>query len=405
MRWHAYLGRLAVALTAFVVVCGGMVAMFGAMALAIDWEIPEPQELLGPSSLFDRNGVPLYRFAADVERRVVPLDAISEHLHHAVVAAEDHRFYEHQGVDPFSVVRAVVRNVRSGGIREGGSTLTQQFVKNVYVGADRSFYRKVREAVVALQLEKDLEKREILEGYLNRVYFGDGAYGAEAAALTYFGKPAADLTLGESATLASVLTSPSRLSPRSNPDAARPRRDRVLDQMTLYGFVTAAEAAAAKAEPLDIVPRSTSRPFAPYYVEEIRRQLLVDPAFGPERLYNGGLIITAALDVEQQRRLTPTSTSGSRRSTRAPATSSRPGRAGTSRGSRSTSRPGRAWRAAGGRRGRRSSRSCSPRGSRTGWPCRRRTRPPGASRSATGARRTPRAAGGAARCSPRWPPP
>ncbi|CAN5853580.1 penicillin-binding protein 1A [soil metagenome] len=303
MRWHRYVGRLIVAVVSMTIVCGALVAMFAAMALAIDWDIPEPTELLGPSSLFDRNGVPLFRFAADVERRVVPLEDISPSLGNAVVATEDHRFYEHQGVDPFSVLRAVVSNVRSGGIREGGSTLTQQFVKNVYVGADRTFYRKVREALISLQLEKTQSKDEILEAYLNRVYFGDGAYGAEAAALSYFGKPAAELTLAESATLASVLTSPSRLSPRVAAVPARARRDRVLDQMAEHGLADPLDVAAAKEVPLEIAPRSGGQPYAPYYVEEIRRQLLIDPAFGPERLYNGGLIITAALDVEAQRRL------------------------------------------------------------------------------------------------------
>jgi membrane peptidoglycan carboxypeptidase len=277
-----------------------MLALFGAIALAIDWELPEPQEMLGPSSLFDRNGVPLYRFAADVERRIVPLDAIAPTLRDAVVAAEDHRFYEHQGVDPLSVMRAVVSNVRSGGIREGGSTLTQQLVKNVYVGADRTFFRKVREAVISVQLEKDHTKEYILEQYLNRVYFGDGAYGAEAAALTYFGKPAAELDLAESATLASVLTSPSRLSPRVDPATATHRRNGVLDRMAAHRMVEPAVAEAAKATPLEVVPRELHQPAAPYYVEEIRKQLLADPAIGPERLYNGGLIITAALDVHRQ---------------------------------------------------------------------------------------------------------
>jgi penicillin-binding protein 1A len=300
MRKHRYLARFAVAVTSCAAVCAAMLALFGAIAMAIDWELPEPQELLGPSSLFDRNGVPLYRFAADVERRVVPLDAIAPPLRDAVVAAEDHRFYEHQGVDPLSVLRAVVSNVRSGGIREGGSTLTQQLVKNVYVGADRTFFRKVREAVISVQLEKDYTKAEILEQYLNRVYFGDGAYGAEAAALSYFGKPAAELTLPEAATLASVLTSPSRLSPRADPTAAVQRRNRVLDQMAAYGLAGRPEVEAAKAAPLEVIPRELHRPAAPYYVEEIRKQLLADPGIGPEGLYNGGLVITAALDVHRQ---------------------------------------------------------------------------------------------------------
>jgi penicillin-binding protein 1A len=301
MPWYRYAVRGLVALASFAVVAALMVAAFTAVALAIDWDIPDASELLGPSSVFDRNGVPLARLAAEIERRPVPLDRISPHLADAVIATEDHRFREHQGVDPLSVVRAVVSNVRYGGIREGGSTLTQQFVKNVYVGADQTFSRKVQEALVALQLEKELTKDEILEAYLNRVYFGDGAYGAEAAALTYFGKPAADLTVAEAATLAGVLTAPSRFSPRTDPAGAIERRDRVLDEMATYGFLTRTDAQFHKRDPLNIAPREPFRTAAPFFIEEVRRQLL--DTYGAELVYNGGLVITTSIDVRRQEEL------------------------------------------------------------------------------------------------------
>lgn len=301
MQWYRVLGRMVVALVSCVAVTGGLLFAFGAIALAIDWDIPEAQELLGPSSVFDRNGVPLARFAAEVERTEVPLDAISEHLHDAVIATEDHRFYEHRGVDPLSVLRAVVRNVQTGGIAQGGSTLTQQYVKNVYVGDEQTLYRKIREAVISIQLEKDLEKDEILADYLNRVYFGEGAYGAEAAAQTYFGVPAADLTLPQSALLASVLGAPSRLSPFVDPDGVRDRRNGVLDEMERYGLADADAVDLARAAPLGVKEPQRSVPFAPYFVEEVRRQVL--DAFGPDGVYDGGLVIRTTLDVEQQHML------------------------------------------------------------------------------------------------------
>jgi penicillin-binding protein 1A len=289
---------MAISVAAFLTVTALMLVAFSVIALAIDWDIPERDELLGPSSVFDRNGVPLARLSAEIERRPVPIAKISPFLQQAVVAKEDHRFWEHQGVDPVSVLRAVWRNVRTGGIAEGGSTLTQQYVKNVYVGTDRTFYRKIREAVVALQLEKERSKRDILEAYLNRAYFGDGAYGAEAAALTYFAKRAVDLDLAEAATLASVLTAPSRHSPRNDPRAAVVRRDQVLDLMASHGLISRANATAAKAVPLMLAERRRPTPPAPYFIEELRQQVLAE--YGPDLVYNGGLLITATIDIARQ---------------------------------------------------------------------------------------------------------
>ena len=290
--------RVTVTVVAFLVATGIMVGAFGMIALAIDWDIPERNELLGPSIAVDRNGKPLARFAADVERRPVEIADISKHLQDAVVSKEDHRFYEHRGVDPVSVLRAVWRNVTTGGIAEGGSTLTQQYVKMVYVGTERTLYRKIREAVVALQLDKERSKQQILESYLNRAYFGDGAYGAEAAALTYFGKPAKDLLLHEAALMASVLSAPTRLSPRVDPDGALFRRNQVLDLMAANGFAIRERVEEAKSQPLGVIPYQREAPKAPYFVDELRRQLL--DAYGPELVYNGGLKVTATLDLDKQ---------------------------------------------------------------------------------------------------------
>lgn len=298
MPWSRILTRVGIALASAVLVVLMLLLGAATIALSIEWDVPREQELPGPSSLFDRDGVPLYRFAAEVERREVPLAAISVHLRDAVVAAEDHRFYEHRGVDPIAVLRAVWNNLRHDTITQGGSTLTQQYVKNAFVGTERTWSRKIREAVISLQLEKDLTKEQILEAYLNRVYFGAGAYGAEAAALTYFDKPASDLTLAEAATLASVIARPSDYNPRADPAGALARRNRVLDQMAEHGFRSPAEVRAAQAAPLGLAEPEPFQPAAPYVIEEIRRQMLA--AYGPDLLYGGGLAITATLDVDRQ---------------------------------------------------------------------------------------------------------
>jgi penicillin-binding protein 1A len=290
--------RVAIAVASFVVVSGGLVIGFAALAMAVDWELPEVQELHGPAEVFDRDGNLIARFRAEVDRQPVALDAISTQVKNAVIAKEDHRFYEHEGVDALAVLRAVWRNVTTGGIAEGGSTLTQQYVKNAYVGSDRTFYRKIREAVISLQLEKERSKNGILEAYLNRVYFGDGAYGVEAAARTYFGKSAGELNAAEGATLASVLGAPSRFSPRTDPDTAKVRRDMVLDLMARYEFLDEPTAEAHKALPLEIVPRQPSVEDHPHFVEEVRRQVL--DAYGPEVVYNGGLAVTTTIDGAQQ---------------------------------------------------------------------------------------------------------
>ncbi|WP_370325752.1 transglycosylase domain-containing protein [Euzebya sp.] len=290
--------RLAIA-TGVVVVGGALLALVAALAvLHIDWDLPPERPLGRPSVLFDADGTPWHSFVADVSHAEVALAGISPHLRDAVVATEDHRFYDHRGVDPAGVLRAVWQNVRRGEIVEGASTLTQQYVKLTFTGSERTFRRKVREAVLAVQLEKERSKDEILAAYLNRVYFGEGAYGAQAAALTYFGVPAADLTLAQAATLASTLGRPADWSPVDDPEGTRRRRDVVLAEMAAHGFASAADVAAAQAEPLGLSPVRRPPPAAPYLVEEIRRQLLA--TIGPDRLYHGGLAIQSTVDLDDQ---------------------------------------------------------------------------------------------------------
>ena len=290
--------RLALATASLLVVGAGLIAATSAIALAIDWDIPEGRELKGPAVIHDADGKVLARLKAEVEYRPRKLDEISVHLRNAVIATEDRRFYEHQGVDPVSVARAVWSNIRSGGIREGGSTLTQQYVKTVYLDRRQTLYRKIREALISLQLEKERSKDEILEAYLNQVYFGEGAYGAEAAARTYFGKTAAQLNRREAATLASVLSAPTALSPRKDHKAARARRDVVLDEMVLGGFLTPEERDRAARRKVKVITPAKPNTVAPYFVEEVREQLLAE--YGDDAVYNGGLRVTTTLDRDRQ---------------------------------------------------------------------------------------------------------
>jgi penicillin-binding protein 1A len=281
------------------------VALLGALAawlaLNVAWVVPDPGALSGPTQILARDGTVIARFTAEVDRRPVTLDEVADVAQAAVVAAEDARFREHGGVDPLSLVRAVVTNLRTGAISQGGSTLTQQYVKNAFVGDERTLLRKVREAVIAIQLERDASKDEILERYLNTVYFGEGAYGIEAAARTYFGVTAAELDPGQAATLAQLLPAPSTRNPRVDPEGSAQRRDVLLDRMVGLGWLGGAEAAEHRGRELEVAPRSRPATAAPAFVDHVRRQL--EHAYGPEVLVAGALTVHTSLDLAAQAQL------------------------------------------------------------------------------------------------------
>src|SRR5947199_275894 len=177
------------------------------------------------------------------------LKDVPPHLPKAFIAIEDRRFYSHHGLDPVGLARAIVSNVLRRGVSQGGSTITQQLAKNLFLTQERTIWRKMQEVVLALWLERRFSKTEILELYLNRVYFGSGAYGIEAAAQRYFGKPAREVKVAEAAMLAGVVKSPSRLAPSRNPEGAERRARAVLAAMTELGFVTETMAKSALAQP------------------------------------------------------------------------------------------------------------------------------------------------------------
>jgi penicillin-binding protein 1A len=281
------------------------VALLGALAawlaLNVSWVVPDPGALSGPTQLLARDGTVVARFTAEVDRRPVTLDQVADVAQAAVVAAEDARFREHGGVDPLSLVRAVVTNVRTGAISQGGSTLTQQYVKNAFVGDERTLLRKVREAVIAIQLERDASKDEILERYLNTVYFGEGAYGIEAAARTYFGVTAAELDAGQAAALAQLLPAPSTRNPRVDPEGSERRRDALLERLVVLGWLDRGEADEHRGRPVEVAPRTRPATAAPAFVDHVRRQL--EHAYGPEALVAGALTVHTSLDLAAQTEL------------------------------------------------------------------------------------------------------
>jgi penicillin-binding protein 1A len=238
-----------------------------------------------------------------VENRVVvPLSALPPYLVQAFISAEDQNFRRHHGVDPAGLARAMVANVhnlRSGRRLEGGSTITQQVAKNLLLTNEVSALRKIRELVLAFEIERDFSKDQILEMYLNEIYLGRGAYGIGAASARYFGKPPVELSLSEAAFLAALPKAPNNYNPVTRPEAARNRRDYVLDRMAQDGAITAEQAAAAKAEPLAVraqAPLETVH--APYFAEEVRRSLR--KSFGNDQLYRGGLAVRTTLDPRLQ---------------------------------------------------------------------------------------------------------
>ncbi len=233
-------------------------------------------------------------------RRVIPLSDMPDTLIQAFIAAEDARFYSHRGIDIISIIRAFFKNLEAGAIVQGGSTITQQVTKSFFLTPEKSYKRKIKEAILAYRLDKNFAKEDILYLYLNQIYLGHGAYGVEAAAENYFAKPASELNLSECAILAGLPQAPSRYSPFHYPERARQRQHYVLNRMVAEGVISQADADAAKVYPLDIQPRRNWYiEKVPCYTEHVRRY--VEAKYGKELLYNGGLQIHTAVNIDMQR--------------------------------------------------------------------------------------------------------
>ena len=228
--------------------------------LAKATKLGELTELSQPSVVYDRNGNFLTLLKAEENRKPVALSAVPPVVVQAILDVEDDNFYEHDGFDLKSTARAIFTNADAGSIRQGGSTITQQLVKKTLLSDERSVDRKVKEAVLATRLEKELTKDQILERYLNLVYFGNGAYGVGAAAETYFNVPLAQLGPGQAALLAGLIRNPLANDPFRNPEQAKARRATALSQMVDNGHLSQEEADRLKEEPLPVAPMGFDRP-------------------------------------------------------------------------------------------------------------------------------------------------
>lgn len=260
-------------------------------------------ELAETSTVYDANGEVVDELYASQNRFVVSKDEMDDSIEEAVIAIEDHRFYEHRGLDFESIGRAMRQNIQNLSIQEGGSTITQQLIKNTFIDEEMravpSFQRKANEAALAWQYEEEHSKEEILEQYLNTVYFGANAYGAEAAARTYFDKPAEELEIGESAMLAGIINLPGTYDPFVDPESAQARRDVVLDRMLQYGHITEEEHAGAVESELEVSQTGPEyEEENQYFLDAVRRDLARQ--YGDEMLYEGGLEIHTTLDPDLQ---------------------------------------------------------------------------------------------------------
>jgi len=298
------LGPLAGGITAFFL---AMLAMGGVAAAAVigyfSADLPSAQDLVNvpvPQStkIYDRSGEHLLYTLEDERREVVSLDAVPQKMQEATIAIEDKSFWTNPGVDIGGIIRALNANASSGTISQGGSTITQQLIKTRLLSDEPTFTRKIKEAILAIEATRTFSKKQILEMYLNQIYYGNQAYGVEAASKTYFAEPdLMKLTVGQMAMLAGLAQRPSDYDPVQNPDAAKARRGQVLDAMVESGYITVSEADQAKAEPI-VVKAATTSLYAAHFTFRVREQLIRE--LGEKAAYRGGYTVFTTLDWNMQ---------------------------------------------------------------------------------------------------------
>ena len=288
------------ALTLLFVIVVGVAALWAFTILPRSLPSVTALETLQPiqgTKIYDDNDEPMTEL--HVERRIlVPLAQIPQSLRDAILATEDRRFYSHWGIDPIGVARAVIQNYRRGRIVEGGSTITQQLTKVLFLTPDKSLERKLKEAVLALELERRYSKDRILEMYLNQVYFGHGSYGVEAAARTFFGKPVSELSVKESALIAGLPRAPSNYSPFDRADAAKRRREVVLRRMVDFGVLKDEESKRLAKTDLGLIPPERRRTTGQYFVDYVQQSL--EAKYGPDLVLKGGLNVYTTLSPTMQ---------------------------------------------------------------------------------------------------------
>jgi len=283
----------------FGIIFGSVTGFF----IALTRDLPQIRNLesFKPSSItriYSADEVLLAEFYIE-KRDPVPIKIIPDYLKKALIVTEDRSFYQHSGIDMKGILRAIYRDIKAGKFVEGASTLTQQLSKTLFLQPRKTLLRKAKEAFLSFQIERRYTKDEILELYLNQVYFGSGAYGVESAARIYFGKSVSDLDLSECALLAGLPKSPSRYSPLIDKDLALKRRNTVLKQMKNTGVISQAVFNIAKEEPLNLVKQNKTTVKAPYFIESIK--LFLENTVGSSRLYKGGLTVITTLDFKLQK--------------------------------------------------------------------------------------------------------
>lgn len=284
-------------------ICAALFVIFVSAAVTyyIVSGIPPVYELeeYSPSlttKVFDKNNNLIYEFSVE-KRQLVPLDEIPVDIQNAVIAMEDRNFFKHAGFSLKGILRALINDLLIGKAAQGGSTVTQQLSRGVFLTKEKKIIRKVREIFLSVQIEHAFSKQEILQMYLNEIYLGEGAYGVKAAAKKYFNKDLSELTLGESAMLVGVIPLPSRYNPFAHPEMAKQRRALVLNSMLEMGFITEDEAKAAKEEPLPEKKQADEKPGL-YFIEYVRR--ILEPKYGMDTFWKGGLNIYTTIDIEKQ---------------------------------------------------------------------------------------------------------
>ncbi len=280
--------------------------------IALTWDLPQIRSLesfrpAGITRIYSADGILLSEVYLE-KREPVPLKAIPYYLKAALVATEDRNFYKHSGVDIKGILRAIKKDIMAGEYVEGASTITQQVAKTFFLTSKKSLLRKIKEAILSFQLERRYTKDEIMELYVNQIYFGSGAYGAESASKLYFGKSAKDLNLTECALIAGLPKSPSRLSPLINLNAAQKRRNIVLKQMLATGIISETDYNASVGNPVILFNHEQSRVSAPYFIEYVKNYL--EEALGASRLYREGLTVHTTLLSNLQNAAEESSASG-----------------------------------------------------------------------------------------------
>jgi len=294
-KFYLPIGGALVALIAFSIYFWYLASSLNAEAGTFD--LTKLEQMESASVILDRNDKIFGQIYVE-NRETVPYDQLPRDLVNAVVSMEDNKFYQHGGYDLFGIIRAALKNFTAGHVRQGASTITQQLARNSFALKERTFRRKLLEIFLSRRIEEQFGKQKIMELYLNRIYFGGGLYGAEAASRGYFGKPARDMTLTESATLAGLIKAPNKLSPWTDKAASREARNVALSRMRDLGFITHAQCETAQAEDIIIGNRQNAQGQT-YAVDYIRQQVIA--AVGWDRAMNEGYRIHTTIDAELQK--------------------------------------------------------------------------------------------------------